>query len=351
MEARLVIYDPYFCSGRMKELVAELGFPKVINRKRDFYQDVSDDALPRFDVLLTNPPYSGDHKERLFQVLLDRQRSALLHGKPEPYLLLLPSWTVDKAFTRRFLQALAKLHNKEGSEDQVTPAPGFEEAAAKVFYVCRRGMRGRPAKYAFDHLEGAGLPRSPFFGVWICGGFGNARATAKAAKRAAQSTAEGFWEGDGQWYPCRPSGSAAGSLHATTGNGSDVPSVEVTWIEDGTVSTLRPNELRGGVCVFTSMEELKSVGLLRTQEDVRRRQEENPKQQARRQAAIDALKRKRDAVREAHGGKRKRGPDKRQYVVADADNASVPKAVARCGAVCHHFFSAKGCSRGVSLLS
>ena len=27
-------------------------------------------------------------------------------------------------------------------------------------------------KYSFHHLHGAGLSRCPFFGLWVCGGFG-----------------------------------------------------------------------------------------------------------------------------------------------------------------------------------
>lgn len=35
-------------------------------------------------------------------------------------------------------------------------------------------MRQIEEKYGFHHVEGAGLARCPFFGLWICGGFGEA---------------------------------------------------------------------------------------------------------------------------------------------------------------------------------
>ncbi|CAE8623268.1 unnamed protein product, partial [Polarella glacialis] len=109
-EARLRIYDPYFCSGRARVLLTDLGFPNVSHRRRDFYKDIADGTVPRFDVLLTNPPYSGDHKERLLQFVLDRQRLAAdSAGDPAagvPFMLLLPSWTVGKAFFRSFLRDL-----------------------------------------------------------------------------------------------------------------------------------------------------------------------------------------------------------------------------------------------------
>ena len=38
---------------------------RVLNRNRDFYADIATGQLPQqYDVLLTNPPYSGDHKQR-----------------------------------------------------------------------------------------------------------------------------------------------------------------------------------------------------------------------------------------------------------------------------------------------
>ncbi|CAJ1328618.1 unnamed protein product, partial [Effrenium voratum] len=101
----------------------------------------------------------GSDAERLLDFILRRQR---LKAKEvaEPFLLLLPSWTVGKAFFRSFLAALASLKAGQSEED------------AEVFYLCRRGPKGRPEKYHFDHVQGAGLSRCPFFGLWICGGFG-----------------------------------------------------------------------------------------------------------------------------------------------------------------------------------
>ena len=36
----LIIYDPYYCQGRMKELLASIGFTNVVNNNRDFYKDI-----------------------------------------------------------------------------------------------------------------------------------------------------------------------------------------------------------------------------------------------------------------------------------------------------------------------
>jgi hypothetical protein len=49
----------------------------------DFYAAAAAGALPAFDVLLTNPAYSGDHIARLLRIC------AALPGAP-PLLLLVP---------------------------------------------------------------------------------------------------------------------------------------------------------------------------------------------------------------------------------------------------------------------
>ena len=104
------MYDPYYCTGRAKKLLKAVGFKKVLHRKRDFYQvnptrplgpgmtrtipaaaarrrspqpqpamppatlsrvlsvsapqDVAHAQVPPHDVMVSNPPYSADHKTR-----------------------------------------------------------------------------------------------------------------------------------------------------------------------------------------------------------------------------------------------------------------------------------------------
>ena len=59
--ATTTLYDPYYCQGGIKTRLAALGYPNVINEPVDFYQTVHNKAVPAYDVLLTNPPYSGNH--------------------------------------------------------------------------------------------------------------------------------------------------------------------------------------------------------------------------------------------------------------------------------------------------
>eukprot|EP00434_Breviolum_minutum_P008017 symbB.v1.2.007072.t1/scaffold422.1/size209270/1 len=209
----------------------------------------------------TSPPPTAIRfrQKRLLNFILERQRRQMKAQElTEPFLLLLPSWTVGKAFFRKFLSSLAQLKAKSG-----------EERAAEVFYLCRRGAKGRPEKYAFHHVEGAGLARCPFFGLWICGGFGEA--TEQVCAAVLRRKAEGFW--DGAWYTCRPR------------EVKDTGVMRVHW-EDGTESDLQPKELRGGLLLFRDLAQLEKAKLLRSTEEVKRRQEMNPKQKLRLERAV-----------------------------------------------------------------
>ncbi|CAD7927873.1 unnamed protein product [Amoebophrya sp. A25] len=66
----LRIYDPYYCRGQMKGHLAALGFHDVYNEPVDCYSvwrdpEKLEQLLDTFDVVVTNPPYSGDHLLKL----------------------------------------------------------------------------------------------------------------------------------------------------------------------------------------------------------------------------------------------------------------------------------------------
>jgi hypothetical protein len=84
------IYDPYYCNGAVKANLQELGYPNVYNEKEDCYQVWQDASrLPAFDVIITNPPYSGNHIERLLDFCISSNR---------PWCLLLPNWVHKKDY-------------------------------------------------------------------------------------------------------------------------------------------------------------------------------------------------------------------------------------------------------------
>jgi len=48
--------------GAVVRHLATLGFTNVIHENVDFWALVKTKKVPSYDVLLTNPPFSGDHK-------------------------------------------------------------------------------------------------------------------------------------------------------------------------------------------------------------------------------------------------------------------------------------------------
>jgi hypothetical protein len=140
-----VIFDPYYCQGRVREYLARLGFRNVFNENADFYATVRARRVPPHDVLVTNPPYSGDHKQRLLEYLLQQQPSRKLR----PFALLLPAYTATKSYWRSFVDATETAHGD-----------------ASVFLYLMP-----PASYEYDHPEGTGKDTPPFYSCWFLGGF------------------------------------------------------------------------------------------------------------------------------------------------------------------------------------
>ena len=131
--SQLRIYDPYFCAGAMVSHLQSLGFSNVHNTNTDCYRVWAERRTPDYDVLLTNPPFSGTHKERCL-----RQCVAMKKG----WIVLLPSYCATKNYMAQAVQGQG--------EDQ-------------VFFAVPR------TRYAFQHPEGTGKDDSPFFSLWFVG--------------------------------------------------------------------------------------------------------------------------------------------------------------------------------------
>lgn len=108
----LVIYDPYYCKGSTSILinrVFQMILPnenitiKVINENRDFYQDIKKNKVPQYDILITNPPYSGDHKSKLLNYIASTKEHSE-NNLMKPFLLLLPLYTCTKSYWKEFVQ-------------------------------------------------------------------------------------------------------------------------------------------------------------------------------------------------------------------------------------------------------
>lgn len=83
------IYDPYYCNGNIKIRLQSLGLNinKIQNEPIDCYQAQKKNLVKPFDLLLSNPPYSGDHIRRCIQYSVKSKK---------PWLLLLPSNVIHR---------------------------------------------------------------------------------------------------------------------------------------------------------------------------------------------------------------------------------------------------------------
>ena len=99
--ASVAIYDPYYCDGSVKRHLNDLGFSNVYNVKEDCYSVWSDPSkYPAFDIFVTNPPYSGDHMEKLMKHVTSPQFGS------RPWFLLMPNFVHKKDY---FVQATAQI--------------------------------------------------------------------------------------------------------------------------------------------------------------------------------------------------------------------------------------------------
>ena len=142
--AQVRVLDPYHCEGAAQSRLRSLGFKRARNPREDFYKSdlyrafeeegegaaFRGRAAASYDVLVTNPPYSSTHKERILAL-------ALASGRP--WCLLLPAYVAEKAYYTTLTEA----------------------AAARPFFVQPR------RRYDFDHVLGAGHDHSHFESVWF----------------------------------------------------------------------------------------------------------------------------------------------------------------------------------------
>jgi hypothetical protein len=148
-----VLYDPYYCDGRTKLLLHEIGYDTVIHERRDFYADIRHNTIPHYDIFISNPPYSDEHKSKCLEYCQltqqQQERKKRQRGSDDdndndtdqfsfkPYLLLMPAYVATKSYMRL---ALADL----------------------LFLV--------PSQpYQYHHPDETGYDISPFPSLWFCG--------------------------------------------------------------------------------------------------------------------------------------------------------------------------------------
>eukprot|EP01041_Mallomonas_annulata_P001350 gene1350-2603_t len=184
--SELIVYDPYYCQGNMVSRLQSLGIVNVINRNRDFYADINKKTLPVYDILVTNPPFSGEHKQRL---LLFLTRS------PKPFALLLPAYTATKSYWKEFIASsssqsqsqltqplpwpseLSSSSESKGNKrklqqlQQLQHSPQVSSSGINVSRKDHVLYVMPPDSYEYCHPEGTGKDVPPFYSCWFLGGF------------------------------------------------------------------------------------------------------------------------------------------------------------------------------------
>ena len=143
----LRIYDPYYCDGGVKLKLASYGFTSVINRNRDFYDDIDKKATPEYDVLVTNPPYSGVHMEKILAFCSESS------NKQKPFLLLLPHFVYTKDYYQSALSS------------KVFSSMFFLVPEIRYSYIPPAWVEARKGSKA---LEQGKSQNSPFPSFWYC---------------------------------------------------------------------------------------------------------------------------------------------------------------------------------------
>jgi len=95
-----VVYDPYFCAGAVVRRLGRLGFEQVVNRNEDFYQVQNEGRVPKHDIVVTNPPYSGDHVARMCDFLVRNNK---------PFLCLVPVYVLHHPAWRELVGCCPEL--------------------------------------------------------------------------------------------------------------------------------------------------------------------------------------------------------------------------------------------------
>ena len=126
--SKLRIYDPYYCNGSIVGTWTRAGFPRCYNENEDCYKVWEEGTEPEYDCIITNPPYSGQHKEWCI-------RHCVESGKP--WLLLLPNYCATKQYFTSLI------------------------GGAPAFFIIPNNA------YIFTHPEGTGYDDSPFHSIWM----------------------------------------------------------------------------------------------------------------------------------------------------------------------------------------
>ena len=163
------IYDPFYCNGSVIQHLNELGFSNVYNKKEDCYETWSKDSVatslssatskkqlyPEYKAFITNPPYSGDHIERLISHLTTDERT-----KGKPWFLLMPTFVHKKDYYKDKVATKNKdLKNSSSSSEERKIHPFYLVPKKRYVYI-------PPKQFREKKLSDVHKKSSPFVSMW-----------------------------------------------------------------------------------------------------------------------------------------------------------------------------------------
>ncbi|KAL7453554.1 hypothetical protein ACHAWC_005713, partial [Mediolabrus comicus] len=168
---KAVIYDPYFCTGSAVTLMEKtfasnkqsLPLPlavRIHHKKADFYVDIKQNRIPQYDILVTNPPYSGNHKERCLEFAVNQLRSNGPYSGNHKERCLEFAVNQLKSNGRAFFLLMPNYVSTKDYFKKITTAKTIQ-----IIYIAPSSN----CPYEYIHPEGTGHEKSPFESVWFCG--------------------------------------------------------------------------------------------------------------------------------------------------------------------------------------
>eukprot|EP00300_Choanocystis_sp_HF-7_P012902 c18082_g1_i1.p1 GENE.c18082_g1_i1~~c18082_g1_i1.p1 ORF type:complete len:350 (+),score=70.72 c18082_g1_i1:38-1087(+) len=150
--ADLAIYDPYYCQGSVKRHLATLGFSNVYNENEDFYQAIEEGRVPEHDVIVTNPPYSLDHVQRILEFCCAQNPRGV-----RPWFLLVPNWVYTKDYYQPIVGKSGVFYLVPKQRYQYWSPKHLRRDKKLTHTVSSLGCRTSPF-VSFWHVSLAGLP-------------------------------------------------------------------------------------------------------------------------------------------------------------------------------------------------
>ena len=119
----LPIYDPYYCNGAVVRNLSSLGFTLVTNKKEDCYHMWNNHSkqYPSHRALVTNPPYSSDHLERLLSHVFSSDTSSGCVMTGRAWFLLMPVWVHKRKYYRHLIDTELSLSSNKNSDTIIRP--------------------------------------------------------------------------------------------------------------------------------------------------------------------------------------------------------------------------------------